>query len=129
MTTNAISSVSVEPPLLLVCVAHSAATHASLLRTHLFALNILAADQAPVAARFARSGGGEKFDGIGWAPGRFGAPVLADTCAYVEARVERHLDVYTHTVFFGRVLAAIGHGRRPLAYLAGRYGDPTQVLD
>src|SRR5579875_3256323 len=89
MTTNAISSVSVEPPLLLVCVAHTAATHASLLRAQLFALNILAADQAAVAARFARSGGSDKFDGIGWSPGRFGAPVLAGTCAHVEARVER----------------------------------------
>jgi flavin reductase (DIM6/NTAB) family NADH-FMN oxidoreductase RutF len=128
MTTNAISSVSIEPPVLPACVARTAGTHEPLVRAKRFALNILAADQAALAQRFARSGHGKKFDGVAWRRGRFGAPVLVGTCAHLEAQVEREIEVYTHTVFVGRVLQATAAPGRPLAYLAGGLGDPATVM-
>jgi flavin reductase (DIM6/NTAB) family NADH-FMN oxidoreductase RutF len=124
MALNAFASVSLEPPVVLACIAKSAATYQPLLRSGHFAMNLLSADQSEVAARFARSGSSEKFEGLSWRVGRFGSPVIEESCAHLEAAVESRVDAYTHTVLFGRVLAASSSALSPMGYLAGKIFDP-----
>jgi flavin reductase (DIM6/NTAB) family NADH-FMN oxidoreductase RutF len=123
MALNAFASVSLEPAVVLVSVSRTAGTFQPLFEAGRFALNLLASDQADLAAKFARSGGAEKFDGVNWRVGRHGSPILDGTCGYVEALVENRVDVHTHSVFFGQVLDAGSYPRPPLAYLAGRLCD------
>ncbi|GAA1789433.1 flavin reductase family protein [Planosporangium flavigriseum] len=125
MALNAFASVSLEPPVVLACIAKTSATYRPLISSGHFALNLLAADQSEVVARFARSGGAEKFDGLAWRAGRFGAPLIEGSCAHLEAVVESRVDAYTHTVLFGRVLAASSSSAlSPIGYLAGKVFDP-----
>jgi flavin reductase (DIM6/NTAB) family NADH-FMN oxidoreductase RutF len=123
MALNAFASVSLEPAVVLVCVSRTAGTFHPLFESGRFAISLLASDQADVAAKFARSGGSEKFEGVNWHVGRHGSPILEGTCGYLEALVENRVDVYTHSVFFGNVLEAGSYPRAPLAYLAGQLYD------
>lgn len=127
LAVNAFSSISLTPPLVSVCVASSAATHSHLFRSDRLAINILAHDQAAVAATFARTGG-EKFNDIEWTPGASGAPLIAGRAGHFEAEISNRVPVHTHTIFVARVLAAEILDRRPLIYYGGHLLDGERVL-
>jgi flavin reductase (DIM6/NTAB) family NADH-FMN oxidoreductase RutF len=129
MAINAFASVCLDPPLVLCCVARTAATYEPLTGSGAFAVNILAAHQRDVAMTFARSGGSEKFGEVSWRQGVSGSPVLEGVAAYLEATVENRVDAYTHTIFLGRVVAAEAYGRDPLAYLGGRFYDSAGLAE
>lgn len=120
LAVNAFSSVSLDPPLVLVCVAGSASTHAHLAQSDRFAVNILAHGQAGVARAFARSGG-DKFAGIPWTLGPHGSPILDGVSAHIEVLTERRISAFTHTIFVGRVIGSAVHDRPPLVYLGGGF--------
>lgn len=120
LLVNAFSSVSLEPPVVMVCVANQAATAPALRTTPHIAVNTLAADQVDVARRFAISGG-DKFADLGWQPGQTGAPILDGAAAHLEAEIEKRIPAYTHTIFLARVLAADAHGRDPMIYFDGQF--------
>jgi 3-hydroxy-9,10-secoandrosta-1,3,5(10)-triene-9,17-dione monooxygenase reductase component len=86
------------------------------------AINILAADQREVCARFAVSGD-DKFAGMGWSPGRNGAPVLDGVLATIEADVEYEHPAGDHTIVVARVTTLRAHdGRQPLLFYRGGFG-------
>lgn len=120
LAVNAFSSVSIDPPVVLVCVSNQAATAPALHESDHIAINMLAEDQVAVARRFAVSGG-DKFAELDWSPGRHGAPVLNGVTAHLEAKIERRIPAYTHTIFLARVLDATAHDRPPMIYLGGRF--------
>lgn len=120
LAVNAFSSISIDPPAVLVCVAQTSTTHPRLYASDWLAVNILATDQLDVAGRFATSGG-DKFAGLEWEPGSSGAPVLRGVAAFLELEVERRIVAYTHTIFIGRVHHAAVSERRPLTYLGGAF--------
>jgi flavin reductase (DIM6/NTAB) family NADH-FMN oxidoreductase RutF len=126
LAVNAFSSISLSPPLVLVCVAETSATHAHLFQGDHIAVNILAHDQQDVAAVFARSGG-DKFRDLSWQRGGCGAPVLEGVSAYLELDIEKRIPAYTHTIFIARVRAAVATDRSPLVYLGGRLIDGAQL--
>jgi flavin reductase (DIM6/NTAB) family NADH-FMN oxidoreductase RutF len=126
LVVNAFSSISLTPPLVLVCVAQTTSTYPRLFDSDHLAINILAHDQADIAMRFARSGG-DKFAGLAWRAGEYGAPLLDGACAALEVKVETRLPAYTHTVFISRVLAANRHDSTPLIYLGGKFFDGGSV--
>lgn len=129
LTLNAIASVSLEPPVVLVCLARTAATHEWLFRSDHFAINTLAATQAGVARQFATSTGSGKFAHLSWRPATHGSPVLDGVCAYMEAEVETRLQAYTHTIFVARVTEAAAYERPPLAYMDGRFYDSSTLRE
>jgi flavin reductase (DIM6/NTAB) family NADH-FMN oxidoreductase RutF len=120
LAVNAFSSLSLEPPLVLVCVAATSSTYPRLFEVDAISVSILAEDQADVAAGFARSGG-EKFGAIDWRPGPNGTPILAGVSAHLDLRVEHRVPAGTHTIFIGRVLDAETGEKPPLLYLGGRF--------
>ena len=127
LVLNAFASVSLEPPLVLVAVNRTTATHEFLFRGHEFAVNILAADQVELAQRFSRPIP-DKFAGVDWHPGANAAPIIDGAAACVEASVQERMSFATHTVFLGRVESARVSGKAPLLYLAGRYHDAGALL-
>jgi flavin reductase (DIM6/NTAB) family NADH-FMN oxidoreductase RutF len=101
--------------LAVVCVARTAETYPRLFSSERFAVNILAHDQASVAAQFARSGV-NKFAGLAWRFGEYETPLLDGVAAALELQVESRLPVYTHAIFIGRVLSTVVTDSPPLIY-------------
>ncbi|MER5916688.1 flavin reductase family protein [Streptomyces sp. NPDC001982] len=120
-TVSALTSVSLEPPTLLICMNRSSETGQAITRSRHFAINVLSEDQGPVASDFARKG--SDFVGHATTPGRRGAPLVAGSLATFECRVTDEIEVRTHTVVIGTVEAATGQGGSPLAYFRGRFGQ------
>lgn len=120
MTATAFSSVSLSPPMVLVCVAATAHTRRAIEGRGAFAVTLLAASQETVARRFA-SKATDKFEGVAWHPGSTGVPVLDGALATVECRVSRTVEAGTHIVIIGEVLAGSHAGGEPLVYYDGTY--------
>lgn len=134
MTVSAVSSLSMDPPMLLACLNTASRTQDVVARSGAFAVNILAQGQGELAARFARSGLPDKFDGVGYRRGASGVPLLDGALAVVECRVAEVVTGGTHRVFLGRVRHAEATDGSPLAYFRGRFGkleidDDTQAYD
>jgi flavin reductase (DIM6/NTAB) family NADH-FMN oxidoreductase RutF len=126
-TASAFSSLSMEPPMVLVCLNRTSDTGAAVLRAGAFAVNILSEEQQDVAYRFARKG--DKFAGLEHDTGRRGVPVLRDTLAHLECEVDETVTGGTHTVFLARVTLAAGHDGTPLTYYRGRFGRLESVRE
>jgi flavin reductase (DIM6/NTAB) family NADH-FMN oxidoreductase RutF len=126
LAVNAFTSVSLEPPLVLVCISTDAKSYESFFTSSTFGVNLLAADQSDVARRFALSGG-DKFAGVDWEHGPYGAPLLAGGVAFLEACLETRMHASTHTVFVGRVLDARSSDREPLVYWDGHLWHPDRL--
>ncbi|WP_328535591.1 flavin reductase family protein [Streptomyces sp. NBC_00344] len=122
LAVNAFSSISLDPPLVMVCVQKTSSTYESLFASRHLAINILAADQLGVAGTFAGKSQ-DKFSEIRWHPGTHGSPVVDGACAHVEAEICERLQTDTHTVFIARVLEAEHSDRAPLVYSAGSFYD------
>lgn len=120
MTANAVSSLSLNPPLILVAVDKSAAMHASLTSCRHFAVNILSDDQEHLSRRFAMRGPKEVAD-LKWITGASGAPILADSLAWVDCRLAEILPGGDHNIFLGEILAGDCRDASPLLYFGGKY--------
>ena len=120
-TASAVSSLSLDPPMLLVCLNKASSTGKAIAAARHFAVNILGEDQADAAMRFA-SKGADKFSGSHVLAGDAGAPLLADALANLECRVVEEVAGGTHSVFLAEVEHATGRPGAPLAYFRGQFG-------
>lgn len=122
MTATAFSSLSLEPPLCLVCVDHRAASHAVLEASRRFAVNLLAQEQQELSNRFA-SRVEDKFAGVAYSLGEAtGCPLLEGALASVECEVDVVHPGGDHSIFVGKVLCATVHEGAPLVHWRGKYG-------
>lgn len=123
LTVSAVSALSLDPTLVLVCVSHNSETHGWIREAGYYAVNVLEEGKGEtLARRFAGGGGEEKFRGTAWRPERTGAPVLDEALAWLDCRVSAALDGGDHTIFVGEVLAADAREGTPLLYYRGGYG-------
>ncbi len=120
ITVSAFSSLSLDPPLVLICIDKNAAAHDVIQRAGKFAVNILGADQESVSNRFA-SREEDKFGGVTWHEGTSGLPVLDGSLANVECELHESLTGGDHTIFVGRVVATNVADGGPLLYGLGGY--------
>ncbi len=120
LTATAFSSVSLEPPLVLVCIDKKADTHPHFEPAGVFAVNFLALDQRDVSQRFAKHGG-EKFAGIAWRPGVLGTPVLDGTIGHVECRIRHVYEGGDHTILVGEIESAEARDGDPLLHFRHAY--------
>ncbi|WP_326552323.1 flavin reductase family protein [Micromonospora sp. NBC_01813] len=130
MTANSFASVSLDPPLVLVCVGRQAVMHDSLVSAGAFAVSVLAADQEKIARHFAnkwRPLGAAQFDDVEWRPGRLtGAPLIGQALAHFECELWRTYDGGDHSIFAGQLLSAQRFGAEdPLLFLRGRFRQLT----
>jgi flavin reductase (DIM6/NTAB) family NADH-FMN oxidoreductase RutF len=120
MTASSVSSLSLEPPLLLVCVGNEAAMLPALLRAECFGVNVLAADQREVARRFAdRMRQHLAPAELELSPA--GAPILAGALARIECASHGHFASGDHVIVTGRLEWADIRAGRPLCYFRGGY--------
>jgi 3-hydroxy-9,10-secoandrosta-1,3,5(10)-triene-9,17-dione monooxygenase reductase component len=122
LTVNAFASVSLEPPLVLVCVDRDSDTHDLIEAAGFFAVNVLADDQERISRRFAVDEKGRKFDGLAWRDELTGAPILDDALAWVDCHVRSSCDGGDHTVWIGEVAAGDAREGVPLLFYRGGYG-------
>jgi flavin reductase (DIM6/NTAB) family NADH-FMN oxidoreductase RutF len=118
LTVNSFTSVSMEPPTVLVCINRSAGVYPHFKDVTHFAVNILAASQGTLCEAFSRKKH-ERFEGVAWHAGEGGAPVLEGALAVLECEVIRREDAGGHTVLFGEVHKAHSHAGEPLVYFRG----------
>ena len=115
MTVSSFSSLSLDPPLILSCLDKKAQSHAGLVGARGFAVHVLAREQEEISRAFARPGP-EKFDGVDWQDGAFGAPLLPIGVARLICVHEAALDGGDHTILIGRVVEVTRSDKRPLIY-------------
>ncbi|MCW3016661.1 MAG: flavin reductase domain protein FMN-binding protein [Solirubrobacterales bacterium] len=120
-TASALCSLSLEPPMVVVCMNKTSQTRAVIDAAGQFAVNILSETQGALAQHFATKHP-NKFADVSFQVGPFGQPLLEDALAHLECRVTERLTGGTHTVFLAEVHSATAWSRNPLAYFRGRYG-------
>jgi flavin reductase (DIM6/NTAB) family NADH-FMN oxidoreductase RutF len=128
MTANAVTSVSLDPLLLLICVDKRTITHQFLEEAQAFAVNILAEDQEQVSRALAShdSEDARRLIGYRYHPGQTGSPILDDCLAFVECQVTEVLPGGDHTIFIGRVEAGeVMREVPPLIFFRGKYNRLT----
>ena len=120
LTASAFSSVSLGPPLVLICVDHKSQSYPALREAGRFAINVLHLEHEQISRRFATTRL-DKFEGVAFRLGELGVPLIEGALAHLECRtVSAHVEG-DHTIFVGRVEAVdVGEGE-PLLYYRGRY--------
>ncbi|MGA4837354.1 flavin reductase family protein [Streptomyces sp. G45] len=122
MTVNSLTSVSLDPPLLLVCLTTGARTTEAVTASGRFAVNILSSRQEHLATRFAQRGA-DHFAGLDVIHGQLHVPVIPDAFARLECTVERHFVAGDHSVVIGEVLDTYERDGEPLGFLGGKFSD------
>jgi flavin reductase (DIM6/NTAB) family NADH-FMN oxidoreductase RutF len=127
MTANSFTSVSLEPPLLLVCVGKSAHSYGAFNSSDSFAVNLLHEAQADLSKLFA-SKAANKFDTVNHDSVHTGAPVLADCLTWFDCKVHSRVDAGDHVVVIGEVQAFGTSPSAPLGFCRGRYANVKDPL-
>ena len=125
-TASAVSSLSLDPPMLLICMNVESATGKAIKQSGAFAVNILGEDHHHHAQRFA-SKGEDKFDGVEIDFGAHGQPLIVDALAHLVCDVTEQVTAGTHIVFIAEVHEATARPGAPLAYFRGQCGRLTMA--
>jgi len=125
MTVTSVSSLSVDPPCLIVSLNRESSSWPLVKRNGFFGVNILTSDQIDIAERFTGKGGlkgADRFAGARWTTRASGVPLLADALAAIDCEVEDVVERHSHAIVIGRVLdVAVSARTAALAYWQGRY--------
>jgi flavin reductase (DIM6/NTAB) family NADH-FMN oxidoreductase RutF len=121
VAANSFTSVSLDPPLISFCAAHSSTTYPRIRRAAHFCVNVLAEGQHETAQLFAQRGA-DRFAKVGWRPSPLGAAILDGVLAWVDCTLEAEHRAGDHDIVLGRVVDfAVDTGRRPLLFFRGRF--------
>jgi flavin reductase (DIM6/NTAB) family NADH-FMN oxidoreductase RutF len=120
LTANAFTSVSLEPPLLLISVDKKAESYPAFEESKVFTVNILADGQEALSRKFAVSGG-NKFEGVAYRRGANGAAVLEGTLAHIECTLYAAYDGGDHSLYLGEIQEAETREGKPLVFYRGGY--------
>ncbi|KJC59616.1 monooxygenase [Bradyrhizobium sp. LTSPM299] len=125
MTVTSVSSLSVDPPSLIVSINRAASSYQLIKRHGVFGVNILTADQLDVAERFTGKGGlkgADRFAGAEWTTRASGVPLLVGSLTAIDCEVEEVIERHSHAIVIGRVLDVVASQRTAaLAYWQGEY--------
>lgn len=128
VTVNSVASVSLDPPILLWSLRSEAPSLDGFRRAGQFVVNILANGQRAIADRFARRAP-DKFDGVTFARGFGGCPVLPGSIARFDCRVEREVPAGDHVIFLGAIESFEVAEGVPLIFSSGRYCTPRMLIE
>ena len=120
LTVTSFVPVSLNPPLISICVDIGSSTHATFLSSPFFAVNILAENQRDLSVGFAAFPEG-RFDGVEWDHGETGAPLLQGVLAWLECRVMNRVRAGDHTILVGEVVQAKAGSGKPLLHFRRGY--------
>jgi flavin reductase (DIM6/NTAB) family NADH-FMN oxidoreductase RutF len=120
LTVSSFTSVSLSPPLVLVCIGHSSTVLKHFRASPFFGINILREANTEVSEHFARKGR-DRFNGVEWLPGKTGAPLLPDALAVLECKRTDTVGAGDHDILIGKVVRAEWREGRPLVYFGSAY--------
>lgn len=121
MSANSVTSVSLDPPLILLCPAKSSTTWPSIRACGSFCVNVMASHQTEATLAFARRGV-DRFKGVAHTP-RPAGPGLDEAVAWIECELDAEHDAGDHTIVVARVLAVEASAGEPLVFFRGGYGS------
>lgn len=121
MTASSVTSLSIDPPMMLACINNSVPTATAVARSGKYVVNILGQGQEELAFQFA-SPSTDKFRDVRVEYGTIGLPVLSDALAHIECEVVEQVEGGTHTIFLGHVVSATAADGHPLTYYRGGFG-------
>ncbi|MFT5092894.1 MAG: flavin reductase (DIM6/NTAB) family NADH-FMN oxidoreductase RutF [Porticoccaceae bacterium] len=122
LTANAVTSLSLDPPLVLVAVDKKAGSHQAIKDSGCFAMNILTSKQQGVSNKFATPGP-KDFSDLDIKTAETGAPIIADSLGWVDCKLTEILAGGDHDIFIGEIVAGELNSGDPLLYFAGKYRD------
>lgn len=122
-TANAFTSVSAEPPTILICVNRGSRTHPLISQAGRFCVNLLSLEQERLAERFASREAPDPFATLSYESGVTGAPILADALAYLDCDLAEEYSSGTHTIFIGAVRGSGFRDGAPLGYFNATFRD------
>jgi flavin reductase (DIM6/NTAB) family NADH-FMN oxidoreductase RutF len=122
LTVSSFTSVSLDPPLVLICLGHAVTMIDAFRGASHFGLNVLSAEQRDLSDRFARKGY-DRFDGLAWERGATGAPLLPGALAQMELASHQRITSGDHDIFVGRMVRANVAEGDPLLYYTGGYRE------
>jgi len=126
ITCNSVTSVSLDPPLVLFCVDQKASSHEAFATSGHFALSILREDDESLSRKFASAGTVDRFLEVETREVATGSPILTSALAWIDCAVWKTVEAGDHTIFIGEVRAlGAAPGGDPLLYLQGRYRSLT----
>ena len=120
LTVNSFTSVSLEPPLVLICVRKTAPMCEVFLNSDAFAINILARHQQSLSAQFCTPLA-DKFAGVNWSASLTGSPVISDVLAHLDCKRYGFIEAGDHLVLLGQVVDFASRGTEPLIFNQGAY--------
>ena len=120
LTVSAFTSLSLDPPLVLICIDNKSGSHSAFLKSGAFVVNLLADDQESLSRHFA-SKTPDKFAGVVYREGINRMPVLEGALANLECRLVRAHEGGDHTIFIGEIETTTIRGGQPLLYFQGKY--------
>jgi len=120
LTVSSFVSVSLEPPLVSVCLGHAVSLIDTFRSARFFGINILAEEQQALSERFARKGL-DRFEGVGWSLGAHDVPLLDGVLAAVECHLDQRISAGDHDIFVGRMVATRVREGAPLVHFSRAY--------
>jgi flavin reductase (DIM6/NTAB) family NADH-FMN oxidoreductase RutF len=124
MTVASFASLSLHPPLVLVCIENSVKSHDAITNSKKFGVSILSNDQAEISNRFA-SRRDDRFDGVAVRTGDLGVPLIEGAVCALECKLHASLSGGDHTIFVGEVVDAHSNESAPLVYFRSGYRELT----
>lgn len=125
-TANSFTSVSLDPPLLLVCAGNHLSSYSVFKTVEHFAVNVLAASQRDVSKIFASSKG-DRFSQVDWQPDAFASPLLCGAASNFSCTTHKRVLAGDHTILIGRVHAVACNGEAGLGYARSGYFSLPRV--
>jgi 3-hydroxy-9,10-secoandrosta-1,3,5(10)-triene-9,17-dione monooxygenase reductase component len=125
LTVSSFTAVSLEPPLILMCLGHAVTNIQEFRRARYYSLNFLREEQRYLSDRFAQKGH-DKFDGIDWHTGETGAPLIRGALATLECAARQRFTSGDHDIFVGEVVRAHTDDGSPLIHYSSRYRKLAQ---
>lgn len=126
LAVNSYNSISLDPPLVLVCVQKTSSTYPALFRSTHMGINIMSRNQRATIGTFA-SKTPDKFAELDWHSGANGSPLIDGSAASIEVEIKERFQAITHTVFIGRVRSAEASDDEPMIYKAGKFFDSQDL--
>ena len=123
VTVSSFASVSVDPPLVLICINREARSYLYISTSKIFCVNFLAGDQRALAERFAGKLRDNQFAGVAYHVDSTGSAVLRGTVAHLDCEVVEEHHAGSHSIFIGRVLSCSSRPGSPLGYYNGEFHD------
>ena len=121
LTVSAFISVSLEPPLVLICIRNESSATNLLHKSMKYCVNVLAEDQLQISEKLSLAGEGGRFQNLDYYLGKTGSPIVRGTIGYIDCKITNIVPAGDHTIFIGEAVDVFAEEKRPLLYVNRRY--------